>query len=122
MIHFSGTNLTQSNVEALNAIRDKTFGIAHQNIKKHVEKYTKAYNKRKNAQNFTLSIGERVQVRNKRKGHKFRAAWKPLNGYYLINSIDKTKNVCFIKNPKSRQILKKPVHFDDLRKYKSVRN
>ena len=109
-------------MDALNAIRDKHFGVANANIKKHVKKYTEAYNKRNNTRrNFSIKIGERVQVRNKRKGHKFRASWKPLNGFYLLSSIDKTKNICFVKNPKSNQILKKAHHFDDLRKYKAVR-
>ena len=114
--------MTRPLIDRLNQIRDDNFSIAHKRIKKHVKRYTAAYNKRRRVREFSMKKGAKVQVtivkNSNRKGGKMESKLKPLNSFYVIHKVLKKKNVCILKNPKTGTTLKKKYPFDHIRPWK----
>ena len=99
-IDISGTELTQPLVDALRAIHNEAFGKASENIRKHQERYARAYDKRYKVNNLKLRKNMKVQVRifsakrskNFRKG-AMRMEWTPFRSYHKIHAVNHKKGV-----------------------------
>ena len=114
--------MTRPLIDRLIQIRDDNFSIANARNRKHVARYTAAYNKRKRVREFSMKKGAKVQItivkNSNRKGGKMESKLKPLNAYYVIHKVVKSKKICVLKNPKTGTILKKKYPFDHIRPWK----
>ncbi len=114
--------MTRPLIDRLNQIRKDNFSLATERNKKHVARYTAAYNKRRRVREFALKKGAKVQVtivkNSNRKGGKMESKLKPLNSFYVIHKVLKKKKVCVLKNSKTCKILKKQYPFDHIRPWK----
>lgn len=125
VVKLLGAEMTRPLINRLTEIRDDNFSIANENMKKHVKRYTEAYNKKHQVRNFDLKRHDKVQVLIQkdanRKGGKMRSKVKPLNGFYVISKVLQTKKVCILENPSTKQVLKKKYPFDHIVPWKVKR-
>ena len=66
-VDLSGTELTTSVVNALQAAHDKVFGKAGENIDAYQSTYKKAYDRKMNVTGIKLEAGSKVQLRKRKK-------------------------------------------------------
>ena len=121
-IDLSGTEFTSSLVVKLKKIHEDNFKIAHNNIGKKQKRYRKKYDKRNNAKEFLLKVGDRVQYKrhkSKRAYGKMIAPWVPVEGYYLILSVIKDRKTVVLQTAQGK-VLKKRQPFDRIRKYRGT--
>ena len=111
--------MTRPLIDRLNKIREDNFSIATERNRKHVARYTASYNRRRRVREFSMKKGAKVQVtivkNSNRKGGKMESKLKPLNVYYVIHKVVKSKKFCVLKNPKTGTILKKKYPFDHIK-------
>ena len=118
-----------STLNALNTIRERTFGVAVEKIKKHQIRYTKNYNRRHRVWRTTpFCEGDQVQYKNSAKtgrlGGKFEPNFYPAKDFLLIASIDEKTNTCRLKQKNGKLIRHRAGkkarswHFDFIREFK----
>lgn len=120
-VDFTGTELTNSVVQALNHVHNETFGMACEKIKKHQQRYKAQYDKRNKVTKLSFKVGTKVQMKKGVHELKSKTAlkWKPRNGYYEILKVNPEHRSVILKNPQNGYIFKKTKPFSALRKYRS---
>ena len=116
-IDFSGTELTVSVVEALNAIHNSQFGKAAEKINAYQAKYKANYDARMKVRKSDIVVGSKVQLL-KRPRKKLSLKWTPINGYYEVVSLGDRKMTVILRNPITKYTFKKPKSVKNLRMYR----
>ena len=120
-VDFTGTELTNSVVQALNNIHNETFGKACEKIQKHQQRYKAHYDKKDKVTKVVFKVGNKVQMKKGVHELKSKTAlkWKPRSGYYEIIKVNPKHRTALLKNPQNGYIFKKTKPYSALRNYRS---
>ena len=113
----SGTELTTSVVNALQAAHDQIFGKAGENIDAYQSTYKKAYDRKMNVTGIKLVAGSKVQLRKRKKG-KMDLEWTPRIGYLEVVSLNEKRMTVKLRNPITKYEFKKSKPLSKLRLYR----
>lgn len=120
-VDFTGTQLTNSVVQALNHVHDQTFGKACEKIQKYQKRYKAHYDKKHKVTKTVFKVGNKVQM--KKGVHELKSKtslkWKPRNGCYEIIQVNPKHRSVLLKNTQNGYVFKKPKPFSSLRIYRS---
>ena len=120
-VDFTGTELTNSVVQALNNVHEKNFGLASKKIAKRQKQYKTYYDRKNKVSNVMYAVGDKVQMKvgkHARKS-KFSLKWKPRDSYYEVVEVNTRYHTVKLKNPKTGYVFKKSKPFIFVRKYRS---
>ena len=116
-VDLSGTELTTSVVNALQAAHDRVFGKAGENIDAYQSAYKKAYDRKMNVTGIKVEVGSKVQMRKRRKG-KMDLQWTPRIGYLEVVSVNEKRMTVQLRNPLTKYEFKKSKPLSKLRLYR----
>ena len=116
-VDLSGTELTTSVVNALQAAHDRVFGKAGENIDAYQSSYKKAYDRRMNVTGIKVVAGSKVQLHKRRKG-KMDLEWTPRIGYLEVVSLNEQTMTVKLRNPLTKYEFKKSKPLSKLRLYR----
>ena len=116
-VDLSGTELTTSVVNALQAAHDRVFGKAGENIDAYQSTYKKAYDRRMNVTGIKVVAVSKVQLRKQRKG-KMDLEWTPRIGYLEVVSLNEQRMTVKLRNPLTKYEFKKSKPLSKLRLYR----